>query len=184
MTGEKYTFNEQMGVVVGSSSMPVFATTGNHDKAATTVASEPRTTDTYAKTFGPLNYSFNRGNVHFVCLDDIIFSNSSDYSGGFTASQVSWLKQDLSYVTKDKMIIVYYHIPLRNTSSISYRNEILSALQGYAEVHLMCGHTHYNENYITNHTRCSLRAYSRCGLWFMVEINHQRRWNSEWIRSI
>lgn len=173
MTGEKYTFNEQMGVVVGSSSMPVFATIGNHDKAATTVTSEPRTTDTYTKVFGPLNYSFNRGNVHFVCLDDIIFSNSSDYTGGFTASQLAWLKQDLSYVPKDKMIIVYYHIPLRNTSSISYRNEILSALQGFAEVHLMCGHTHYNENYIQT---TPIAAYEHihaaaCGSWWKSTIN-------------
>ena len=173
MVGDKPAFFDQMKGLIGSANMTVFTTIGNHDKVATSVVNQPRTTDDFSKAFGPVNYSFNRGEVHFACLDNVIFSNSSDYTGGFTSSQVDWLKQDLSYVPKSKMIVLYYHIPLRGTSSISNRNLILSALDGYAEVHLMCGHTHYTENY--SHTS-PITAYEHvhaaaCGSWWRSTLN-------------
>ncbi len=173
MTGVKPALNEQMKILAGSASMPVFATIGNHDKLATSNASEPCTATTYSIVFGPLNYSFNRGNVHFVCLDDIVYSNSTTYSGGFSASQIAWLKQDLSYVSKDKMVIVYYHIPIRNSSSVTNSSQIINALQGFAEVHLMCGHTHYAQNYIYT---SPISAYEHihaaaCGAWWKSTIN-------------
>jgi hypothetical protein len=173
MVGDKPAFFEQMKALIGSSSMPVFTTIGNHDKVATSVTTQPRTTDAFTKVYGPTNYSFNRGDVHFVCLDNVIFSNSSSYSGGFTDSQVQWLIQDLSYVPKEKMVIVYYHIPIRGTSSIANRTQILNALQGFAELHLMCGHTHYTENYV--HTS-PVAAYEHvhaaaCGSWWRSTLN-------------
>lgn len=173
MVGDKPAFFEQMKVLIGSGGMPVFATIGNHDKVATSNVNDPRTTNTFNGVFGPLNYSFNRGDVHFVCLDDVIFSNSSAYSGGFTDSQLEWLKQDLSYVPKNKMVIVYYHIPLRGTSSVVNRSNFFNALQGFAEVHLMTGHTHYSENY--EHSS-PLVAYEHvhaaaCGSWWRSTIN-------------
>lgn len=173
MAGDKPALFEQMKALIGSSSMPVFTTIGNHDKVATSNTSEPRTPDAFSKVFGPLNYSFNRGDVHFICLDNIIYSNSSSYSGGFTNSQIEWLIQDLSYVPKDKMIILYYHIPIRGTSSITNRTKLFNALQGFAEVHLMSGHTHYNENY--SHSS-PIKAYEHvhaaaCGSWWRSTIN-------------
>lgn len=159
---------------LGSGNIPMFAAIGNHDKFAT--ADNPLRNDTFYKTvFGPTNYSFNRGDVHFICLDNVIFTEEGmpgNYVAGFTADQVEWLKQDLSYVSKDKMIILYYHIPLRNTNR-AYRNDILRLLEGYAEVHLMAGHTHYNENFqVTN----GIQAYEHihgaaCGAWWVSVIN-------------
>ncbi len=173
MAGDKPAFFEQMKSLAGSATMKVFTTIGNHDKVATPNAGEPRTTDAFTEVYGPVNYSFNRGNVHFICLDNVIYANASDYSGGFTASQIEWMKKDLSYVSKDKMIIVYYHIPIRSSSSVTNRTQLLSALQGYAGVHLMCGHTHYSENVtITS----PIAAYEHihaaaCGSWWRSTIN-------------
>lgn len=129
------------------SQMPMFPCIGNHDKVKQTDATLPRTTTDYEREFGPLNYSFNRGRVHFVSMDDLVFQNGTDYVAGFSDAQVAWLRSDLQYVPKDWMVILYYHIPLRNDASIANRDAILSLLDGYAEVHLMCGHTHYNRNY-------------------------------------
>lgn len=173
MVGDKPAFFDQMKGLIGSANMTVFTTIGNHDKVATSIVNQPRTTDDFSKVYGPLNYSFNRGDVHFICLDNVIFSNSSDYTGGFTSSQVEWLKQDLSYVSKDKMVVLYYHIPIRGTSNIANRAQILSALQGFAEVHLMCGHTHYTENYpqtspITAYEHVHAAA---CGSWWRSTLN-------------
>jgi len=173
LTGNKPALTGQMKTLIGSANMTAFVTIGNHDKVATTIQTKPSTSDAFEAVFGPTDYSFNRGDVHFVCLDDIIFSDASTYSGGFTDNQVAWLLSDLSYVNKSKMVVVYYHIPLRGTSSIANRTRVLNALNGFAEVHLMCGHTHYNENYIQT---SPLTAYEHihgaaCGAWWRSTLN-------------
>jgi hypothetical protein len=173
MVGDKPAFFDQMKSLIGSSDMPVFTTIGNHDKVATSNSEEPRTTDAFNKIYGPVNYSFNRGDVHFVCLDNVVFSDASTYSGGFSNSQVEWLKQDLSYVSKDKMVILYYHIPIRNTSGIANRTNILNALSGFEEVHLMCGHTHYNENFMITSPISTYEHIhaAACGSWWRSTLN-------------
>ena len=173
MAGDKPALFDQMKTVIGSANMPVFTTIGNHDKVATSNANIPRTTDTFNKVFGPVNYSFNRGEVHFVCLDNVVYSNSSTYTGGFSQSQIDWLKQDLSYVPKNKMIVLFYHIPIRNLASVGNEIQLFNALVGYAEVHLMCGHTHYAENY---QNTVPLITYEHihaaaCGAWWHSTIN-------------
>lgn len=173
VTGDKPLLFDQMKALMGSSRMPVFTTIGNHDKVPGTHTSLPRTTTDFSKVFGPVNYSFNRGDVHFVCLDNVIYTNSSDYGGGFTASQIEWLKQDLKYVPKSKMVIVFFHIPVRGTSSVKNRSLFLDALQGFAEVHLMSGHTHYTENYLhANPVNTWEHVHAgACGAWWRSTIN-------------
>lgn len=136
-----------MKTLLNSTTMPMFACIGNHDKDPQTDTSKPRTTDTYTSQFGPLNYSFNRGKVHFICLDNIVFSNSDDYVAGFSDEQVEWMRQDLQFVPKSDLVIVYYHIPIRENAEVNNREQILSLLKDYPHVKLMCGHTHYNQNY-------------------------------------
>lgn len=137
-----------MNQLIGSINMPVFVAIGNHDKSRNLQSkSIPRSPDDFRKEFGPTDYSFNRGSVHFICLDNIIFSNSEDFVAGITDEQLNWVKNDLSYVSKDKMIIVYYHIPVYNAKNKNEKT-LLSLLKDYKEVHLMAGHTHYTRNYI------------------------------------
>lgn len=156
-----------MKALLNSTSMPMFPCIGNHDKDPQTDKSVPRTTTTYTSQFGPLNYSFNRGKVHFICLDNIIFSNSDDYVAGFSDEQVEWMRQDLQFVPKSDLVIVYYHIPIRN-SNIQNRDELLSLLKGYDHVKLMCGHTHYNQNFqITSPISVEERITgAACGAWW------------------
>lgn len=173
ITGDKPILLDQMKVILGSAGIPLFTTIGNHDKVASTGSNEPRKADDFTRVFGPLNYSFNRGNVHFVCLDNVIYSDASSYSGGFTDSQIEWLKADLSYVPKNKMVIVYYHIPIRNSSGIVNRTKMLEALSGFSEVHLMCGHTHYTENFtITSPAKAYEHIHgAACGSWWRSTLN-------------
>lgn len=156
-----------MKTLLNSTTMPMFPCIGNHDKDPQTDKSVPRTTTTYTSQFGPLNYSFNRGKVHFICLDNIIFSNSDEYVGGFSDEQVEWMRQDLQYVPKNNLVIVYYHIPIRN-SNIQNRDAILSLLKDFNHVKLMCGHTHYNQNFqITTPIQVEERITgAACGAWW------------------
>ncbi|KAA2536018.1 serine/threonine protein phosphatase, partial [Alistipes onderdonkii] len=139
---------EQTGV-------PVFATIGNHDHEFPT-ADEKAARAKYESYFGPVDYSFNRGDVHVVSMDNVIHSSkaSADYEGGFTAAQYAWLKQDLSFVPKDKMVILCVHIPFRggwgtnsaHADADKYYDEVLDLLSQYEYAAIMSAHTHSNIN--------------------------------------
>lgn len=155
---------------LGSTSMPVFTTIGNHDKFSSGAV---KTSDLFENVYGPVDYSFNIGDVHFVCLDNVVFSDNSSYAMDISAEQIAWLEKDLSHASKDKMLIVYYHMPLRGTN-FSTRAQFFDLIKGFKEVHLMNGHTHYSENYIHNVSGKEIYEHihaATCGAWWKSTIN-------------
>ena len=177
IVGNKWELYPNMVKAMSSSKtggIPVFQTIGNHDHEfpqVTDVAAQRQ----YESCFGPVNYSFTRGDVHFVSMDDIIHgaTASDDYKGGFLDWQYEWLKQDLSYVPKDKMVILCIHIPFRNSFSASgggYYDEVLALLAQFREAHVFAAHTH-NNNTSYVHTSGSKRIREHivgtsCGAWW------------------
>ncbi len=130
---------------------PVYYAIGNHDHLKTAVESigNDKTSDsTYIRHYGPTYYSFNRGQVHYITLDNILYEGGPDtkYSVGFTPEQLAWVKKDLSYVSKDKAVVVMFHAPSMSRFEEAYGNsaDLHKLLSGYANVQLLCGHTHYN----------------------------------------
>jgi hypothetical protein len=171
VTGDHPELFAQMKTLMGSGKMTFFTTIGNHDKTGGD-ADTPRNAQAFTAVYGPLDYSFDRGNAHFVCLDNVIFTDKDSYAGGFEDRQVEWLKQDLSHVPKDKMVVVYYHIPIRNTA-IKNRTPFLNAFKDFSKVHFMCGHTHYNENFVIT---SPMNIYEHihaaaCGAWWKSTVN-------------
>lgn len=162
--------------------MPVFQTVGNHDHNYNMKdeASALRTYETYC---GPTAYSFNRGDVHIVSMDNVLhkLEASDSYDGGLTAEQFAWLKQDLSFVPKEKMVIFCVHIPFRggsasggsNMNTDKYYHEVLELLSEYASAAIMSAHTHSNINYI--HTVNGKEIYEHvtgttCGAWWKSTV--------------
>ena len=149
--------------------MPIFQVMGNHDNCYMTAkhpvaGNTPRELNLniqrlFEETFGPINYSFNRGDAHIVGMRDIQWSINNDasvYSTAFTEEQYNWLKADLAVVPKDKVVVLCVHIPLYNNGKIgdgSYRQEVLNLLDEFAEAHVLSGHLHYQRNY--DHTLVS-----------------------------
>ena len=134
--------------------LPLFQLMGNHDYEVISVSKEEYTDAhdiaaqrNFEYAFGPINYSFDRGDVHIVAMDDMIFRNHDDYALGFRDDQVAWLAADLSVVPKEMMVILCTHMPLRDGTAQNVQ-AVLDLLEGYAEVHVMTGHTHYAENLI------------------------------------
>lgn len=155
-------------------SVPVFQTIGNHDHEypqTNNIASQR----TYESYFGPVNYSFTRGDVHFVSMDNVIHkaTASADYDGGFLDWQYEWIKQDLSYVPKDKTVVLCVHIPFRNGFSAGdgvYYNEMLELLSQYDRAHVFAGHVHCNKVEFTHTVNSKkIREYipgAACGAWW------------------
>ena len=134
-----------------------------------TVAHDIAAQRNFEYAFGPVNYSFNRGEAHIVVMDNIIFPNHDDYYLGFRDDQVEWLRQDLESVSKDKMLILCVHIPIRANEGNNV-DKVVDLIEQFAEVHVMSGHTHYAENneYDGHYEHVHGAA---CGAWWRTVIN-------------
>ena len=142
---------------------PLFNTMGNHDNThydASNPVQSDATSSTfnlkaqrdYEDVFGPVNYSFNRGDVHIISMRDIIYSTnttSNTYEVGFTDAQLKWLQQDLALVPKDKMVVLATHIKLHNETK-NHIPEVTALLGEYKEAHIFTGHSHIQRNYPTS----------------------------------
>ncbi|MDX9881070.1 MAG: calcineurin-like phosphoesterase family protein [Prolixibacteraceae bacterium] len=154
-----------------NSGVKFFHVIGNHDHYQETTK-DLDAIKNYETCFGPTNYSFNRGNAHIIAMDNVIYTGKQTYSGGFTEDQIKWLKSDLQYVPKDKLVIVCVHIPIRNQSSISRCNDLYAAISPYNEAHIMSGHTHYNQNMLIESNGVYEHVHgAACGAWWTSTIN-------------
>ena len=151
--------------------IPVFQVMGNHDNCYMTAKNPVYGRDLreinlniqrmFETTFGPINYSFNRGDAHIVGMRNIQWKSGDNCATdntltAFTEEQYEWLKQDLAVVPKNKVVVLCVHIPLYNNGKIgdgSYRQEVLTMLDEFAEAHVISGHLHYQRNY--DHTLVS-----------------------------
>ena len=175
---------------LGYMGMPVFQVMGNHDSAHFTTESplepdenssnfEVKAQRAFETTFCPINYSFNRGDVHIVGMRDIVYNyntTSGDYSTGFLKEQYEWLKQDLALVPKSKMVVLCVHIPLFGNASSSgesghYVKEVHKLLNEFDEAHVISGHTHIQRNY--EHTSYKIYEHNMgtvCGTWWCSNL--------------
>ena len=146
-------------------SIPIFNCIGNHDHDADR-QNDKEATELYVENVGPTDYSFDRGKVHFVVMDNIICTTSTgfgadktwNYDGGYTSTQIAWLEKDLEAVEDkaNKMVVLSGHIPFRAGSTSGGSNvnkdkgysDVLELLTEFGEAHIFIGHTHYPENYI------------------------------------
>ena len=150
---------EQMGI-------PFFQCLGNHDMDVNN-GTEEESDDTFQKTYGPTYYSFNRGQAHYIVMDNVRYlGRDREYDGYIVQQQLDWLKKDLSFVLKDKLIILCLHIPVHSGTK---NKEELYALLEDRNVHIMSGHTHYHKNVITNNIYEHNHG-TVCGAWWTGPI--------------
>lgn len=124
--------------------IPFFQVVGNHDMDLGTRSDKVSTT-TFNQLFGPTYYSFNRGEIHYVVLDDVFFTGfKKEYIGYITENQLAWLEQDLSYIEAGRTVVVCTHIPV--ASGVKNKEHLYHLLAPY-NVHILSGHTHQNTNH-------------------------------------
>ncbi len=146
------------GYLQGVSRMgiPFFQVLGNHDQDLDSPTDEGSTA-TFSSHFGPPYYSFDRGAVHYVVLDDV-FWYGAGYLGYMSADQLTWLENDLRQVEPGRPVIAIAHIPIlgsrhlrigeRDPSpsiSVTNRQELYRLLEPF-QAHIVTGHTHENEH--------------------------------------
>ncbi len=107
--------------------IPFVQVVGNHDLDLTGT-SDAASTRTFEGRFGPRYYSFNRGRIHYVVLDDVLY-----YGGGYIGyvddDQLGWLAADLTLVEKGRSVVVFCHIPLM--SNLAERSGVTAPVANY-----------------------------------------------------
>jgi len=159
--------------------IPFFQVLGNHDMDQSALT-DALSTETYSLHFGPPYYSFNRGAVHYVVLDDVFWAVVG-YSGYLTQEQLTWLEADLNRVEPGSTVVVSAHIPVLGSRhlrtaqsapgpSISVTNrEALYDLLAPFNAHILTGHTHENEHVFEAGTHEHVSA-AVCGAWWTGPI--------------
>lgn len=164
--------------------LPFFQAMGNHDHNALVPIED--CTKLYESFFGPTDFSFDRGNMHVIVMDDVFVTSTRtktssksngftcEYTYGFTDEEWNWIQQDLANVTDkaNKLVIFCAHIPFRSYTA-NHITDVLKAFTAFHEAHLMIGHTHYPQNWIHTKYKCQGGNYiyehihnTACGAWW------------------
>lgn len=128
--------------------LPWYNLIGNHDMNFD-VKVDSLSDETYEANFGPANYSFNHGKVHYIILDDVLYPNprtGNGYLGGFRKDQLDFVENDLKFVDKDKLVVLAFHIPLEHQNGNTFRSEdrqrLFDLLKDYPNTLSLSAHMH------------------------------------------
>ncbi len=129
--------------------LPWFSVMGNHDQNFD-VEDDKLTDETFEAHFGPATYAFNYGKAHFVVLENILYPDPRDaqgYWGGLRPDQIQFLENNLKTVPKDRLVVVFMHIPIFEELGDSYRDadreKFLELLTPFENSVSLSAHTHY-----------------------------------------
>lgn len=154
-----------------------FAIMGNHDWYTSDSDASPADTN-FMNHFGPTRFSFDRGDVHVVGMNNVIANGKGgDCLGGFTDAEYSWLVKDLTNVPKDKCVVLCCHIPFRDGDAEIYHSkyytETLNLLAQYAKAYILVGHSHYNYHNFHNIGGKEIHEITHtaaCGLFWNLKV--------------
>lgn len=153
---------------LGTLGYPTYNIIGNHDNDPS-AANDDAAAATYESNFGPRNYSFNIGGIHFVMLDNLRMIDNGEgkltaFEQGLSDEAWTWLQNDMALIPTSTKIMVCAHSPMFKQQSGSERtNHAYHAgtrsdndgafgygdlFDRYTEVHAWAGHTHSGFNFI------------------------------------
>lgn len=145
--------------------VPTFLCPGNHDGY---FKFKEDGLSFWKNYFGPLNYSFNYGNYHFLSINSFDMSAffrltisfiPMNWGGSISQKQLSWIQQDLNESDYDLTFMFMHHNPLWETTKDSLirkpyenREKLLSLIDDNNVDMVLAGHVHYDSVNIVNDT--------------------------------
>jgi hypothetical protein len=177
---------DRMIPMVGQIGIPIYHVIGNHDMNYR-VPDEKYEAETFKRFHGPDYFSFNYGSVHFVVLNSIKYNGwnnekneKGDYIGYLHERQLTWLKNDLSVVPEDHLLVLAMHIPVKSGmykedySKIVNNGALFKILEKRKLLLALAGHMHYSEylefdsshGWLGSAKFPSLIAGAGCGTWW------------------
>lgn len=119
----------------------------------------------YVYSCGPKYYSMNIGEVHYVILDNTVFLNEPgegpypteivgrrNYDRFVSSDQLAWLRRDLSFVDRERPVVVcMHHSAFRastkgsmvcNFKDDALLDSLVGCFDGFGDVHFYTAHSH------------------------------------------
>ncbi|MFO0892271.1 MAG: calcineurin-like phosphoesterase family protein [Isosphaeraceae bacterium] len=132
--------------VIALLDIPWYNVIGNHD--LNQEAKDDRHSDeTWERIYGPSYYAFDHGPVHFLVLDDVRWSIGANgrggYVGGLGEAQMAFIREDLSRIPEDQLVVLMMHIPL---TQVEDRKELYELIEKRPFAMSVSAHTHYQEH--------------------------------------
>jgi predicted MPP superfamily phosphohydrolase len=145
--------------------VPTYLCPGNHDGYRRPFEDG---LEFWKKYFGPLYYSFDYGNYHYLSINSYDMSALSrfaflfipfNWGGSIQDEQLNWIEDDLASNSSDLTFMFMHHNPLWDTRGDSifrkpYKNRenLLGLIDQYEVDMVLAGHVHYDNVTIVNDT--------------------------------
>lgn len=164
LVNEKTQLFPVMASLMSATGIPSWTLMGNHDRVFT---SDPLLQDSaFAAVFGPSDYAFNYGNIHFIVLNNNWSNGKRHYRGGYTERQLRFVRNNLRYVKKGTQLVIAQHIPFEY---VKEKQALLDLLRDH-KVFFISGHTHTVARIHTPEKGYQeLIAGAVCGNWWIGE---------------
>jgi len=164
---------DDINQIVAMMNRPWYNVAGNHDMNFLSEG-DAESLDTFKSIYGPVNYSFNYGKVHFIILDSIIAERTEKsqlrYNEGLGEEQLSFIANDLKHVAKDKLVVLLMHGGLHSLDQ--GRDELLALLKDFDHNLSVAGHDHLLRHFFFGEkAHHHYVAGAVCGSWWMGTVD-------------
>lgn len=126
--------------VVGTVGLPWYNVLGNHDMNYD-APDDATSAETWHRVYGPNYYAFDYGRVHFIVLDDVVWDGKEKggYHGEISTKQLEFVKNDLAFVPKDRLVVIAMHIPI---TGVENREALFRLIEDRPHTLSFSAHTH------------------------------------------
>lgn len=168
----------EYNAIAAKARIPFYHALGNHDMDYNK-RSDEGSANTFEQVYGPTYYSFNKGSIHYVVMDNVFYIGRDHlYIGYLNAQQLDWLAKDLSYLQRGSSVVVVLHIPSaldandltkfdsKNiNASLSNKEALYKILEPF-NAHIVSGHMHTMRNINIRSNVYEHNVSSVCGSWW------------------
>lgn len=131
---------------IGRVGIPFYNVIGNHDENYD-APNDDLANETFIRHFGPVYYSFDYGQAHFVVLDNLNWQGreADKYIEEFGERQLKWLERDLAVTPREKLIVLLSHAPIIYPQGRTLKDapRLFEVLRARPRVLAFNAHTHY-----------------------------------------
>ncbi len=157
--------------------VPFFYCIGNHDHESGAGTTDYAVTEHFVRHFGPTDYSFDIGKVHFVVMDNIQHTGTQkdgvkiSYTTGLNDAQMQWLREDLSLVEDKAHKAVVFCVHSALSGRFTHKDDVKPLLKEFAEAHVLSGHEHNINNMWPAPGIREHNIQALCGAWWISNLS-------------
>lgn len=150
IVGDNLDLLKPMNQAVAKIGVPWYNVLGNHDVNFQADRDE-LSDETFERVYGPPNYVFVYGDVHFIVVDNVIMNapvGDRGYVGGLRPDQIEFVKNYLKLISKDDLIVLTMHIPLVQHERFreSDQKKLFALLSEFPHTLSISAHSHTQNN--------------------------------------